>query len=311
MTNTLAMWLTDSSMIEWRDTAKLDVSFPRWRWPQVVAESLGAEIDEHYEGRVDPMVAIGGRHLPWREGGMDGEAEWAALFAKPLVQYDEIAPETPCILQGMIEGKWIAHLAQEGEVDWAPATIGNNLLARGRGIQTTLGGISHGDDGISRATVMVNFPMASGENQVHHAYGADLAKLPILPIVQAVWRWCRENPEQGGAVQAVNFGANGEMSAYATDPSRQHKNLRAAFLPRFFRQLMHLCPKDTFHVINEVRSMMFQEIVERGEYVRPGATMLLTVTDGRGYLVGEGAMLLSDPEEEATPPELPAEAKPG
>src|SRR5690606_37334777 len=141
----------------WSDTVKLDVSFPRWRWPEIVSESLGAGIDEHYEGIVDPAVAIGHRHLLWQEGGMDGEAEWVALFDQPLAEIPEINADTPCVLQGMIESKWIAPLARSGDGDWVPATVGNNLVARGRGINSALGHIANGGDGIPRAVVMVNF----------------------------------------------------------------------------------------------------------------------------------------------------------
>ncbi|MDK2972229.1 MAG: hypothetical protein PWP23_1984 [Candidatus Sumerlaeota bacterium] len=293
MPMTLPIWITDSSMIEWNDTVKLDVCFPRWRWPQVVAESLGADIDEHYEGIVDPAIAVGGLHLTWREGGLDGEAEWVVLFDRPLAAFDAIGPNTPCVLQGMIEGKWIAPLAAKGEVAWVPATVGNNLVARGRGIATTLGGIQQGDDGVGRSVVMVNFPMAAGGNRVHHAYGGDLMKLPIVEIVESVWRWARENGNV--EIRGVNFGANGEMSAYAVDQDRQGQHLRHAFLPKFFSKLRELCPQETLQVVNDVRAAMFQEVLDKGEYARPDATMLLTVTDGKGWLAGEGAILLADP----------------
>lgn len=289
---TLPLWLTDSSLVEWADTVKLDVCFPRWRWPEIVAESLGAEIDEHYEGLVDAAVPVGGAHVAWRQGGMDGQAEWAALFDQPLAALEKVDADTPCILQGMIQGQWIGPLADAKDVNWADSTIGNNLLARGRGIRTTLGGIAHAADGIGAATAMVNFPMACGGNRVHHAHGADLAKIPVVELARAVWRHAREHP--GTPVRGISFGATGEMSAYAADPGRRRHHMRHAFLPRFFRKLMELCPRELFHVINEVRAAMYAEILERGEYARADATVILTVTDGRGWLVGEGAMLLQE-----------------
>ena len=305
MAFTTPVWITDSSMVEWQDTVRLSVPFPRWKWPQAINDALGGDIDDSYEGLVDPAVPHGGVQLEWREGGLDPEAEWILLFDKPLIQYESIGPETPCRLQGMIEGKWIAPLAKKDNVHWAESTLGNNLIARGHGITTTLGGILEGRDNVPGAMVMVNFQMANGDMAVHRAFGEKLMHLPVIDIVKAVWEWARENPEQGGAVSAVNLGANGEMNAYASDPHRLGAAAKHAVLSHFIEKLIELCPHELFKVVNEAREDLFTKVIDRAEFARPGGNILLSVTSGgAGHaLVGEGLMLLVEKDESENAPE--------
>lgn len=294
MPETISLWMTDSSILEWNGCAKLDVNVPRGRWPQVLAEALGDGLDEHYEGFVDHAVPVGGNQLAWREGGLDLEAEWALLFDRPLAQLDGAGPQTPCVAQGMIEGRWIAPLASQGAADWAAAVRGAGVLARGKGIAVTLGEVQAGVDSIAGAAVRVAAPLANGETHLLEARGADLAKIPVAGIVRAVADWCRENNQHD--VRGVHLSLNGELNALALLPQRGRTALRRAFLPRLIASLIARHGDELAGLLDGARASLFRELSGRAEYLRPGSPAIMTVTDARGVVVGEGALLLNEAE---------------
>lgn len=294
--HTMGVWITDGSLVEWTDTVGLEAAFPTGRWPEVVAGALGGGgLDARLEGIVDEAVAVGGAQVAWRDGGLDVVAEWVALFDAPLAAMDDVGPATPCVVQGMIEGMWLGELAREGEVAWRAAAGGNNVVARGRGIATTLGALATGDEGLAEARATAYVPMLGGGGRAHSVAGADLARLPVVELAQAVWKWNRAHPEVD--VRGVHFGAAGEMAAYAALPAAAGaRRAHQAFLPRYLRRMLELCPRDAREVADEVRAAMFREAIARGEAARPGVPIILTVTDADGRVVGEGALIVKEEE---------------
>jgi hypothetical protein len=291
--HTMGVWITDGSLVEWSDTVRLEATFPMGRWPEVVAGALGEGLDARLEGIVDAAVAVGGAEVAARDGGLDVVAEWVALFDRPLAAMDDAGPATPCVLQGMIEGTWLGELARAGDVAWSAAAGGNNVVARGRGIATTLGALATGDEGLAQARATVYVPMAAGGGRAPSVTGADLARVPVVETVRAVQQWCRAHPEVD--VRGVHFGAAGEMAAYAALPAAAGaRRAHHAFLPRYLRRMLELCPRETREVADEVRAAMFREAIARGEAARPGVPIVLSVTDAAGHIVGEGAMIVKE-----------------
>ncbi len=64
-------------------------------------------------------------------------------------------------MQGLVEGKWLNRLL--GVREWRPATLGNNLLAKGPGIATTIGAIEAEAAGAGEVCVSYHWPKAERE----------------------------------------------------------------------------------------------------------------------------------------------------
>src|SRR3954466_3830803 len=125
---TARVWITDGSLPVFSDTTQLRTSHP-----------VLAGLRTPYEGFIDPGVGRGSLEVA-REGPADVlfvEAEWCVEFPSGVPRL--AGAETPVVLQGLIEGKWMNRLL--GTNAWQPASIGNNVLAAGPGIRTTLGAL--------------------------------------------------------------------------------------------------------------------------------------------------------------------------
>src|SRR5579864_8467511 len=126
---TARVWITDGSLPVFSDTVQLATDHPAL-----------AGLRTRYEGFVDASVGLGWLEVA-RELAADAlfvEAEWCVTFpdgVPPRVDVD-----TPVVLQGLIEGKWMNRLLDTRA--WQPASFGNNVLAAGPGIETTLSALA-------------------------------------------------------------------------------------------------------------------------------------------------------------------------
>jgi hypothetical protein len=238
---TARVWITDGSLPKFGDTRRLQATHP-------AAFGLVAA----YEGAVDPEVPVGSAE--YRAQRLDdaffAEAEWCVRF--PDGAPEEVLPETEIVVQGLLEGKWLNRLL--GTRSWQAASIGNNLLADGPGIRTTVGALAD-----TAGWVRVRFP--GGE---HLSSLADLRGHNIRGLLADV---LAAEPE----LDWIDLGAFGERSATVNEPAR----LKAAASPRPHR----------------AKEKLIRRAIEDGVGVPPGTEAQLVVVDGRGEQVGSGTLV--------------------
>jgi hypothetical protein len=223
-----------------------------------------------------------------RAGGFVPEPDWVLLFGAPLAALPPVGPETPCVLQGMIDGKWVGPLADAAAVEYASVSAGGNLVAGRGGIATTLGAITELRGAVAGARVRVAWRSEGGEAVESALDAAALARLPIVDIVRDLARW---SFQAGVEVRAVALGASGELNPA---PGGASDAFGEAILGGLFKELLALCPEAPEGVIARVRARRWKSVAGRGGLAAPGLPMTLTVTDGDGRVVGEGAMRLTD-----------------
>jgi hypothetical protein len=202
----LRVWITDGSLPVFSDTHRLTCSHPAL---------FG--LKTRYEGFVDPAVEHGSVSLEAErvDDVLCLEAEWCVLTDGLAGRVDA---STPVRLQGLIEGKWMNRLL--GTKRWQPASIANNLLAAGPGIETTLGAI---EDGAATGSVEISYESERGQ-RTQRTMLADLRGHNVLALVQEVLAG-------GHGVDGVDLGALGEASAVVNEQSRIKAAARPLPLP--------------------------------------------------------------------------------
>ncbi len=252
-------WITDGSLPVFSDTRRLDATHP-------VLPGLRTR----YEGFVDAAVPLG-------SAAVDGirpddqlflEAEWVVQLAGGLQGYvddpDGIGPDTPIVLQGMIEGKWMNRLL--GTRAWQPASLGNNVIAEGPGIETTLGALETDELGAIRVT----YRDGRGDRRTHTTAAADLRGHNVLGLVRAVAGLCAEN---GDAVDVVDLGAAGEHAAVVNERAR----IRASVRP--------------FPAAHRSKERLVRRALSEGIGLPPGESATIVVVDHRGDEAGRGTLV--------------------
>jgi hypothetical protein len=245
------IWITDGSLPVFSDTTRLRTSHP-----------VLAGLSTRYEGFVDPAVPRGEAEVP-RERADDVlfvEAEWLVEFPDGIPA--EATPQTPIVLQGFIEGKWMNRL--RGTREWQPASLGNNLIGAGPGIATTLGALEGGL--VAEARIAYESERAGARTHVTRV--SDLRGHNVAALV-------REVLSLGEPVDGVNLGALGQESAVVNEKRR----VLAAALP--------------FPAPHRAKERLVARALGEGLGIAPGKAATLTVTDATGALVGEGTLRLS------------------
>jgi hypothetical protein len=266
------VWITDGSVPVFSDTVKLDVSH---------RGVLGLPI--RYEGFVDPDVPRGAGSV--RASGPDdrlfAEAEWYVEFVDGIERYLDgdvgVDPSTPVVLQGFLEGKWMNRLL--GTEAWQPASLGNNVIADGAGIPTTLGALAEGSVGETRVT----YRLRDGTERVQVTRGSDLRGHGIVELVGAVLRRCREN---GQAVDGIDLGALGEAAAIVNERARVRRALRADRLP--LPDPRNLAP-------HRAKERLVGRALADELHVPPGGVVQLVTHGPDGAIVGRGSLELEAP----------------
>jgi hypothetical protein len=199
----MKIWMTDGSAAPFSDVTVLPVFHPGM---------LGGEIP--YKGALDESVPVGNTTVS-ADSPADlfvPEAEWCICFpAEPgafIADPDSLTESTPIVMQGMIDGKWLNRFDED--LAWKPASLGNNLLARGPGIPGTLGSLEAGG---MRGEIRVQYARGAGL-QTYASTLDDLRGHNLLGLAGEVFRYCRERKL---TVEAVDCSARGSASAFAED----------------------------------------------------------------------------------------------
>jgi hypothetical protein len=248
----LRIWITDGSLPVFSDTQRLDAKHPAL---------FG--LKTRYEGFVDPAVARGSVELEAErvDDVLFLEAEWCVLVEGLAERPDE---STPIVLQGLIEGKWMNRLA--GTKRWQPASLGNNLLADGPGIATTLGALEQSAVG----TVEIDYESESAGPRRHVSTLADLRGHNVLWLVRDVLAWARRSGER---LDAIDFGALGEAAAVVDERARIKAAARPIPLP---------------HASKE---RLVARAIADGLGMRPGTEATIAVTGADGAEAGRGTLV--------------------
>jgi hypothetical protein len=263
------IWITDGSPVPFDDSYKLEATH---------SGMLG--LRSHYKGLVDPAVPVGSATINGERADdmFYAEAEWCLSFPDGMEKYrvhpEQVDVTTPVVLQGCIEGKWLNRLL--GTRAWAPATLGNNLLAHGPGIVTTIGGIEDGAQG----SIEISYQCKRGGRdavQVQRSILADLRGQNILGLVHDVLHLCNEI---GQEVDWIDFGAMGEAAAVVNEQRRIREAMRLGVLPI----------PNPWYLLARHRLMerVVRRILAEGGSALPGTSISLTTRNGQGAVVGEG-----------------------
>ena len=263
----MKIWITDGSGAPFADIVALSA---RHRG------MLGGDIP--YKGALDEDVPVGNATVLAASSAdcLVPEAEWCICFPGDTAAFaadpDALTESTPIVMQGMIEGKWLNRLGQDRS--WKPASLGNNLLARGPGIAGTLASL---EDGGMHGEIRVQYTCRAG-SQTLTTVLADLRGQNLLGLARSVFGLCGE---QELTVEAVDCSAMGPASALVGDR-------------RFMQQVMTaagVAPQElTAPAAWERLAPQIAKIaMDEGLTVEPGSPTDLVVTAGADT-VGRGQM---------------------
>lgn len=275
-------WITDGSAVTFLDTHKLNVTVP----------SNAIFKKGYYEGLTDQNVFIRSGSIGWQEGGHDAELEWVLIFDRPITEMT-FTDKTECTLQGMIEGKNLAQLLGEGEIPWAPASIGNNVIATMDDTgQEIVGGVEkitlqdlQRDDIL--ATMRLNFKKEDGGTiPTREVPSTVLKDLPVVELLEAL----KKSADEYGLTdcRVVNLGANGKHSAYVNNTFLK---LEAVLEEISSRDGILAILRTGFEgVRDKVRNELIKELIEEEKGIGKGCEAHLQVFDHSGGVVGEAVL---------------------
>jgi hypothetical protein len=245
------VWITDGSLPKFSDTIRLNTSH----------RALFG-LPARYEGFVDPAVERGSATVAAErdDDALVVEAEWAIEFPDGIPA--EVDPSTPVVVQGLAEGKWLNRLL--GTRAWQPASLGNNLIAEGPGIRSSLGALELGRPG----AVGLSYERADGGVQEHFSPLEAISGNNLLGLVREVLR-------VDDGVEAIDLGALGEHAAIVNEPPR----IKAAARP--------------LPIPHRSKERLARRAIADGLAVPPGGTVKLVVLNGAGETVGEGELTLA------------------
>jgi len=265
------IWLSDGSGAPTSDLHELSVTHPTL---------FGRPAP--YKGTFDALVPIGTAIVDAArdDDSLFPEAEWCLTFPAASGEiYDhpeQLNLATPVVLQGLIEGKWLNRLS--GTLEWRPASLGNNLLADGPGIVTTLGAIEASEQG----EVLVSYQYAHDNQAVTRTQRSTLPDLRgqnILELVRAVLAYGRDTQQ---AIDWIDFSAMGTTAAIVNEPARLQAAMRAS----------GLSPSELATVagFQQLGVRFIQDILAEGIGVPAGNPITIAVRDQHGTIVGQGQL---------------------
>jgi len=203
------LWMTDGSPVEFSDTESLA--------PVMTPPSLLEP--QPYEGALDYLPAIGDTELVAdTRFFVSVEAEWVLI--KPEGFSELVDENTEVVLQGMSDTKYFAAFLEHQDL-WQPASIGNNVIAQGEGIKTTLGALARGE---VNADVTLSYLDVRGRLHTFTSNSQSLATMPLIEFVNQVIRSHSE------VITHINLGAIEAESAWVNlDAIRTVATLKALF----------------------------------------------------------------------------------
>lgn len=271
--DSVRVWISDGSPVPFTDLDQLPVSHP-------TAFGVAAR----YKGTIDPLVPVGLTTVRAMQADdcFVPEAEWCITFPGGIESYvrepGRVSPETPVRLQGMIEGKWLNRLI--GTTEWGPSSLGNNLLAVGPGIITSLGALDQDAEG----EIIITYPLPDNgaeRRRVQRTSIADLHDQNILDLVRAVLRRCGEN---GHGIDWIDLSAMGMDAAVVNEPDRLAAAVAGLDDPSM---------PPTMEWFQRVVARVVQSIVADQLLVVLDSTVTMTVRDGSGVAVGQGELTVA------------------
>jgi len=268
------VWITDGSVIPFSDVHRLFATHQT---------QFGHAV---YKGLVDSFVPTGTADVTGElvDDALCPEAEWCIQFPEGIGSYltghRRLGIDTPIVMQGLIEGKWLNRLLDTDK--WGPATLGNNLLAEGFGISTTFGRIEAGAEE-GRIEVSYHYEV-NGEQHTRKQYSMlrDLAGQNILGLARDVLRFCRENEL---AIDAIDLSAVGETAAIFNERQRIRAAARFGLGP-IPNPLYFILPRSPLILKDKV----VRAILAEGVTVPPGSLISITTYDKDGAVVGTGSL---------------------
>ncbi len=255
-----SMWMSDGSTVEFEDTIKLDgVLTPD--------NTLGSQ---SYEGAVDQNVFFGTYQLPVNASEyVSVEAEWAVLLP---ADFSGVADETTeVILQGMIDTKYFAQFLQN-QLLWLPASVGNNLIASGPGINTTLGALQRGE---VEAQIKLDYQDKYFRTQKFNSNSLSISGLPVVDLVNGALAIDSQ-------ISVINFGAIEESSAFVNS-----EDIKALAISK---SIIELPLSGLPLTVDSIKQLTLKNISRHvkylGKYMVSDAT--IEVLDSNGEVIGEG-----------------------
>jgi hypothetical protein len=229
-----------------------------------------------YEGFVDDEVGVGSLRVQAADGTdvLFAEAEWYVELPAGAAE-GAVEERTPVILRGFIEGKWMNRLL--GTRAWKPASMGNNVIADGPGIPTTLGELETGVKG----TIRLEYETGAGR-QIHSSDALELRGHNVAELVREVVEVCRAS---GQPIDGVNLGAVGLRAAVVNEQARVKRALRADSVP--LPNPLNVRP-------HQAKERLVGQALQDGLGVPPGGDVTLT-TSVRGLDVGRAVLTLAGP----------------
>ena len=271
---TVRVWITDGSLIPFSGVHTLSATHPA---------QFG--LRAAYKGLIDSHVLVGSGSINGErvDDVLYAEAEWCLQFPEGIERYisgaETVELKTPIVLQGLIEGKWLNRLL--GTDAWSPATLGNNLLAAGPGIRTTLGEIDAGITGRIEVSYQYEVQGAT-RTHVQSSTAADLIGKNVLNLARDVLKFCRRT---GQAIDAIDLGAMGESAAIVNESGR----IRAAM-----RFGLGALPNPLYFVVPRRRLVLMEKIVRGiladGLSAPAGNAISIKTYDPSGAVVGQGSL---------------------
>jgi hypothetical protein len=209
MSETASIWITNGMHVF------SDVYVLAATQPGTAGQPPGA-----YSGFVDPACFVGSATIAAERSDdqLFDEAEWCLTFPEGIDTYlsdpERVSPSTPVTLQGFIEGKWIDRFLP-GMDRYVPPSAGNNVLAEGVGIATTLGAL---DEGAAVGRVEISYPLANGRGTRTQIMPLEELKgRNVLGLVREVLRFSRDHGER---IDGIDLGAVGDRATVLNEPSR-------------------------------------------------------------------------------------------
>jgi hypothetical protein len=265
----MKVWITDGSGAPFTDLGTL----PTWH-----RGMMGRDVP--YKGALDESVPVGDASVSAADPAdcLVPEAEWCICFPEGTDRFvadpDALTESTPVIMQGLIEGKWLNRFDQD--LAWKPASLGNNLLARGPGIPGTLASLENGG---MRGEIRVQYAGRAGR-LTYSAALSDLRGHHLLDLARAVFRYCREH---NLTVEAVDCGALGPASAVFEDEEFLQRVVTAAGVTQADLSGQAAWRK----VASEISRIAYDE----GLIVQPGTPIDVVVTSG-AHMIGRGQLTI-------------------
>jgi len=261
-TSTADLWMTDGSTVVFEDTVKISEAM-------TPDDILGSQA---YEGGIDSVVAIGSANLPVdKYSYVSVEAEWVIVLPEDID--GPILLSTPVTLQGMLDGKYFSEFAQN-QNEWFSASLGNNLIAAGPGIQTTISNILAG--GLS-AHIEAFYEDELGRDQYFTSSSESLKNLPVLELVNGV---LNRFPQ----TRYINMGAIESSSAFVNNDA-----IKAAAIVKSLVQLPWSgLPLNAESIKSLTLKNISRIITNFKKYMKNDA--FIVVTDDQGNEYGEGIL---------------------